>query len=218
MNASRYMRLGLVDDDPLTLAALRALANGWRAEHGMAVVWAVRSGDEAVDRCVDVHSRPDVVLVDMGMDGVDGAATCARIRLCSDSIVLLAITCHSLRHYRDAARRSGAQALLDKADMAGLRRCLAACAAGEPYVHDGFPSPARAYRLARAQGRTHPLSEREAEVMDWTVRGLTAREVADRMGLSESTVKTHVRHAITKLGVRGKLQAIMAWSELRRLP
>lgn len=135
------MRLGLVDDDPLTLAALRALANGWRAEHGMAVVWAVRSGDEAVERCVDVHSRPDVVLVDMGMDGVDGAATCARIRLCSDSIVLLAITCHSLRHYRDAARRSGAQALLDKADMAGLRRCLAACAAGEPYVQDGFPSP-----------------------------------------------------------------------------
>ena len=62
MNASRYMRLGLVDDDPLTLAALHALVNGWRAEHGMAVVWAVRSGDKAVDRCVDSRTRPDVVL------------------------------------------------------------------------------------------------------------------------------------------------------------
>ena len=62
MNASRHMRLGLADDDPLTLAALHALVNGWRAEHGMAVVWAVRSDDEAVDRCVDSRTRPDVVL------------------------------------------------------------------------------------------------------------------------------------------------------------
>uniref|UniRef100_UPI0037C17DCE response regulator transcription factor n=1 Tax=Bifidobacterium rousetti TaxID=2045439 RepID=UPI0037C17DCE len=52
--------------------------------------------------------------------------------------------------------------------------------------------------------------------MDWTIEGLTAKEVAEKMALSEPTVKTHIRHAIDKLQVRNKFQAIRVWSEMRR--
>ena len=59
------------------------------------------------------------------------------------------------------------------------------------------------------------LSPRETEVLDWTIEGLTAKEVAARMALSEATVKTHLRHAIRKLGVGNKLQLIRAWTQFR---
>ena len=59
------------------------------------------------------------------------------------------------------------------------------------------------------------LSPRETEVLDWTIEGLTAREVAARMALSEATVKTHLRHAIRKLGVGNKLQLIRVWTQFR---
>lgn len=223
-------RVGLVDDDALTLAALRSLIDARLSTDGISVAWAVRSGDKAVDMCVDRGARPDAVLVDMSMDEVDGAMTLCCIRHFSDRIVLLAMTSHSLNRYRNQARFNGAQALLDKADFAGLTRCLRDCAAGRPYVQDGFPAPSHGIPITDgptlATGRaTHidaerhgmvPLSARETEVMDWTIEGLTAKEVAEKMALSEPTVKTHIRHAIAKLQVRNKFQAIRVWSEMRR--
>ncbi|KFI51867.1 response regulator transcription factor [Bifidobacterium callitrichos] len=215
-------RLGLVDDDALTLAALSSLVRSRFADGGMSVAWSVRSGDEAVDLCLDRSTRPDAVLVDMGMDDVDGAMTMRRIRRLSTRIMLLAMTSHSLTRYRELARSSGAAVLLDKADFSGLACCLRDCAAGRK-PRNGFgtvtqgslstgeqASPLSGSRTVRS------LSAREMEVMDWTIEGLTAKEVAAKMAISEPTVKTHIRHVIIKLRVRNKLQAIRLWSEMRR--
>ena len=215
MGERRNIRVGLVDDDVLTLAALRSLLTNRLSKYGISVIWSVRSGDAAVDRCLDERSRPDIVLVDMGMDHVDGAMTCRRIRRYSSTIVLLAMTSHALTHYADNARCSGAQALLDKADVDCLLRRLTAYSVGEDYVQEGFPTPQQAHagKQLLAGGTETSLSSREREVMDWSVQGLTAAEVSYKMSISEATVKTHIRHAIAKLGVRNKLQAVRAWNE-----
>ncbi|KAB8292024.1 response regulator transcription factor [Bifidobacterium avesanii] len=229
-------RIGVVDNDAMVLVALRAILRQRLEPFGITIAWAVRGGEEAVQRCVDVASRPDLVLVDMGMDDVDGATVCRRIRMLSDRIALLAMTSYSLNRYRDAAMRAGAQALLDKADTDMFVRRIVACAEGRPYAEDGFPTPAQAHRrlcAGHAAGRSsghggagpgadeqsnallRGLSDKEIEVMDYCIQGYTSREVAAKLGLTESTVKTHVRHAIAKLGVRNKLQAVQRWTALR---
>lgn len=212
------IRVGIVDDDPMTLYVLHGIINGLSDRYGITVAWSVRDGETAVDMCVDGSSRPDVLLVDMGMDDVDGGMVCQRVRHFSDDMVIYGLTSHSLQRYSDTARQSGAQALLDKADAETLRHCLIGCASGGIYVQHGFETPSHAHqRLSarRARGVPGSLSPREVEVLDWTVEGLTAKEVADRMALSESTVKTHIRHAIAKLGVRNKFQLIHVWSQRR---
>ena len=127
------------------------------------------------------------------MDGIDGGMVCQRIRHYSSHIIIYGMTAHSLRRYEHVARRFGAQALLDKADVQGLQRCLADCAAGRTYIQQGFSSPGQAYRLLTVPGAVNAtsleLSPRETEVLDWTIEGLTAKEVAARMALSEATVK-----------------------------
>lgn len=226
----RRFGIGIVDNDAMVLVALRAILHQRLDPLGIDILWSVKGGEEAVQRCVDAQTRPDLVLVDMGMDDVDGATVCRRIRMLSDRIALLAMTSYSLNRYRDAAMRSGAQALLDKADTDAFVRRIVACAEGRPYVEDGFPAPAPAHRKlcsghssvrgdreAAADGNAllRGLSDKEIEVMDYCIQGYTSREVAARLGLTESTVKTHIRHAIAKLGVRNKLQAVQRWTVLR---
>ncbi|KAB8287420.1 DNA-binding response regulator [Bifidobacterium ramosum] len=209
------LRVGIVDDDPMTLAALRTLINGRLRKHDICVIWATRSGTVAVDRCVAVATRPDAVLVDMGMDDVDGEETCRRIRHVCERITIFAMTAHSLNHYRDAALRSGACTLLDKADIDAMEQFLIDRSQGR------IPMQCRSKDSVDVQTDDHdngsvPLSAKEIEVMDLTITGLTAKEVAGRLGVSESTIKTHIRHVIIKLGVRNKLQAISVWSTIRR--
>lgn len=230
MVAEGNWRLGLVDDDALTLAALSALVRSNLSDNGVSVMWAVRSGEEAVDRCVELRTRPDAVLVDMGMDDVDGAMTMRRIRRVSARIALLAMTSHSLTGYRSLARSSGAMILIDKADFSGLARCLRDCAEGRLTTEDVLTpiqgsTPITGQTASHAETKVslppeprtpYSLSARETEVMDWTIRGLTAKEVAAKMAVSESTVKTHIRHVIVKLRAKNKLQAMCLWSEIRR--
>lgn len=219
VHAAECLHVGIVDDDALTLAALRAVINGMAPQYGIDVIWTSRSGDKAIAWCVDRRSRPDVVLVDMNMDGIDGGMVCQRIRHYSSHIIIYGMTAHSLRRYEHVARRFGAQALLDKADVQGLKRCLAYCAKGRIYVQQEFSSPGQAHRLLTSSTTVNAssakLSPRETEVLDWTIEGLTAKEVAVRMALSETTVKTHLRHAMHKLGVGNKLQLIRAWTQFR---
>lgn len=228
--AVRPYRIGVVDNDAMTLMALRSLLESRLKKHRIALIWAVRSGSEAVERCVlaKPSERPDLVLADMGMDDVDGAAVCRRIRAFSDRIVLLGMTSYSLNRYRGMACAAGAQALLDKADFAAMESVLRAWANGQTIVESGFMTPGEAHRaLCGSGGRRAGTGDddgilggdgftaKEIEVMDRCIQGYTSREVAQQLGLTESTVKTHIRHVIAKMGVRNKLQAVQRWTSLR---
>ena len=208
-------RLGIVDDDMLTLAAMRAIIDRKLSEDGVHVLWAVRSGNEAVNRCVHQATRPDAVVVDMGMDEVDGESTLRRIGRCPGNILLLAMTSHSLSHYQDAAMDAGAMALFDKADIECWIGRLRDLAHGT-----GIPTSFKALgnqkeNMSDRDPLRSRFSPREEKVMNLTVEGMTAREVAASLGLSEPTVKTHIRNVVGKLGARNKLQAIIIWMRLK---
>lgn len=214
-------RIGIVDDDLFTLAALKGMIRAQLSDHGVSVAWTVRQGEKAVELCVNRSSRPDVVLVDMSMDQLDGLTVCRRIRTLSDTITLLAFTSHSLNHYRPLARRAGAQALLDKADPSSFRHILIAFANGAPCVQEGFLTPREASKIIGGKTKAsaqESLTAKEIEVMDLSIQALTAKEVSQRIGVSESTVKTHIRNATAKLGARNKLEAVRIWHERQRTP
>ena len=215
----RTFGIGLVDDDPMTLVVLASIFGKRLRDQGIRVVWTAHDGDSAIDRCVCHASETNLVLVDMGMDDVDGPTVCQRIRRFSSTIVIYAITAHSLLHYAQAAAGNGAQALFDKADIATLRQAVIDCAAGQVFIGEGFPMPSDSLPpLPETSSPTHvgqALSPKETEILDLTCEGLTAREVAEALGVSESTVKTHIRHAIGKTGVRNKAQLVGWWTKER---
>lgn len=210
------IKLGLVDNDCMTLLALRAVIMKYFNASKVDVIWSERHAEEALNKCLNSATRPDAILVDMDMDDIDGVTFCKRIRCYSDHIVLYAMTAHSLREYEGQARSCGAQALLDKADIKSLCNAIIGLVDNDLYIQDGFKGPHEASK--NLMGRVYAeegLSRREVEVLDLTINGLTAREVAKSMGLSESTVKTHIKKSIRKLGARNKFQLVKIWSQKR---
>lgn len=210
------VKIGLVDNDFMTLLALKAIIMKCFAEEAAKITWSERRGEIALDKCLDSITRPDVLFVDMDMDDIDGAELCTRVRRYSSCIVLYGMTAHSLHEYEGQAMRCGMQALLDKASIGSLRKVISGLIDDDVYIQEGFRSPGKAFQdLKRNVCPKESLSPREIEVLDLTIDGHTAHEVAEIMGLADSTVKTHIRKSIQKLGVRNKLQLIRTWSRRR---
>ncbi|MCH9276288.1 response regulator transcription factor [Bifidobacterium amazonense] len=209
------LSMAFADNDPLTLIALRAMMRAVLPE--IPVIWSTRDGNEAVANSLAHATRPTLLLVDMDMDGLPGDRVCRSIRERTSDVILLCMTAHSLDRYRTIAKESGAQALLDKADTATMTNVIRAWIHGEMPIRDTFDAPQKAYdRLSKALTRTTLLSATERQVMDLCAEGKTSKAIAEILGKSEPTVKTHIRHAIAKLGASSKLDASIMWMQQRR--
>jgi DNA-binding NarL/FixJ family response regulator len=206
------IRVLLADDQDLVRAGFRALLD---AQDDIEVVGEAGDGDEAV-RLARRH-RPDVVLMDIRMPGTDGLAATRAIaaddRLAGARIVIL--TTFELDEYVFEAVRAGASGFIVKhTKPAELLQAVRAVAAG-----DALLSPSVTRRLIRefaARTRDAPrppaldaLTEREREIMALVAEGLTNHEIAERLVVSPLTVKTHVSHAMVKLGARDRIQLVV---------
>jgi DNA-binding NarL/FixJ family response regulator len=206
------IRVLLADDQDLVRAGFRALLD---AQDDIEVVGEAGDGDEAV-RLARRH-RPDVVLMDIRMPGTDGLAATRAIagddRLAGARIVIL--TTFELDEYVFEAVRAGASGFIVKhTKPAELLAAVRAVAAG-----DALLSPSVTRRLIRefaARTRDAPrppaldaLTEREREIMALVAEGLTNHEIAERLVVSPLTVKTHVSHAMVKLGARDRIQLVV---------
>jgi DNA-binding NarL/FixJ family response regulator len=206
------IRVLLADDQALVRAGFRALLD---AQDDIDVVGEAGDGDEAV-RLARRH-RPDVVLMDIRMPGVDGLAATRAItgddRLAGLRIVIL--TTFELDEYVFEAVRSGASGFLVKdTKPPELLQAVRAVAAG-----DALLSPSVTRRLIRefaARSREAPpsaeldaLTHREREVMALVAEGLTNDEIAERLFVSRLTAKTHVSRAMVKLGARDRIQLVI---------
>jgi DNA-binding NarL/FixJ family response regulator len=202
----------LADDQVLLRAGLRALLD---SEHDIDVVAEAGDGAEAVAVCRRL--RPDVVLMDIRMPGLDGLAATRQItstpELSATRVVVL--TTFELDEYVFEAIRSGASGFLVKdTEPAELLRGVRAVADGEALLSPSVTRRLIAEFASRSRATTGSeqlsgLTDREREVVALVGEGLSNEEIAQRLVMSPATSKTHVSRAMTKLGVRDRAQLVV---------
>jgi DNA-binding NarL/FixJ family response regulator len=208
----------LADDQHLVRAGFRSLL---KRDREIVVAGEAATGDEAVRAARTL--RPDVVLMDIRMPGLDGIAATRQIMAdpgLRDCRVII-LTTFETDEYVFAALEAGASGFLTKEiEPEGLRHAVRVVAAGEAllspsvtrrvikqFAHRPAPAPAGGTRLAT-------LTVREREVVGLVATGLSNEDIARELVISPLTAKTHITRAITKLGVRDRVQlVILAYEE-----
>jgi DNA-binding NarL/FixJ family response regulator len=203
------LRVVLVDDQEMVRAGFRMILE---SEPGLAVVGVAGDGAEAIS--VVRASRPDVVLMDIEMPGVDGI-TATKV-LAAEGVTVVILTTFERDDYILEAIRAGASGfLLKNAPPEELVAAVKTAADG-----DALLSPSVTRRVmdrlmsvapgAPATGMSlEQLTEREAEVLRLVALGRSNREIAKELFLGEATVKTHVSHLLAKLHLRDRVQAVV---------
>ncbi|MFF0156871.1 response regulator [Streptomyces sp. NPDC005263] len=204
----------IVDDQPLQRYAFRLLLE---SAPETAVLGEAAHGAEAVRLTAEL--RPDVVLMDIRMPGMDGIEATRRIVAAGDRSRILVLTTFDLDEYVHAALRAGASGFLLKdvrAEelLAGIRAVAGGDAVIAPaltrrlldeyaeHVPEHVDGPAQEARL-------RALTDREREILVAIGKGWTNGEIAAHFVVAESTVKTHVRRILAKIGARDRIQAVI---------
>lgn len=199
----------VVDDEPMVCAHLRTILG---SADDIEVVDAAHDGAAAVEAVI--RHRPDVVLMDLRMPGVDGLTAIERICRLPRPPAVVALTTFDADSYVIRALRAGAAGFLVKTtppeDLISLVRVAA----------DGHTvlSPAATRRLVaahadeqaareRALSRVRELTERETEVLGYLGEGMSNAQIAERLSLAEATVKGYVSRMLIKLGCANRTQA-----------
>jgi DNA-binding NarL/FixJ family response regulator len=180
------------------------------------VVGTAVDGADAVDKAADLH--PDVVLMDLRMPRMDGVAATRQLRESHPSIRVVVLTTYADDRSVIDALQAGAIGYLTKDAGAAeihqaLRQVTDGQAALDPAVQrhlveaiaNGQPAPAADSRQARP---SDALTPREAEVLTLIAAGHSNAEIAERLDVSEATVKSHINHLLPKIGARDRAQAV----------
>ncbi|MFD0559899.1 response regulator [Stackebrandtia endophytica] len=202
----------LVDDQPLLRTGFRMVLG---AETDFDIIAEAGDGSEAVD--LARRLLPDVVLMDIRMPRMDGVAATKAIVDAKLPVKVLILTTFDLDEYVVGALRAGASGFLAKDVPADdLVAAIRSVAAGEAVV---APRILRRLlekfvdRLPDPSGSTptslEVLTDRERQVLLLVARGMSNAEIARELTVSETTVKTHVGHVLTKLGLRDRVQAVV---------
>lgn len=218
------IRLILADDHRLLRESLAGLFEA----RGMVVVGQAESGPEAV--ALARATQPDVVLMDLSMPGGGGLEATRLIKAARPETTVVILTASEVESDLFEAVKSGAEGyLLKNYDPATVVRLVEAAARGEPAL-----TPQLASRILRefARGaasepaaggiedaphphaevpeelRVEPLTAREVEVLECLVTGMTNREIAARLIVSENTVKYHLRNILQKLHLQNRSQVV----------
>jgi len=208
------IRVLLVDDQPLLRTGFRMILS---AEPDLTIVGEAADGASGVEAARRL--RPDVVLMDIRMPVMDGIAATRALAGpgVENPAKVLILTTFGLDEYVVEALRAGASGfLLKDAPPDDLVEAIRIVAAGEALL---APSVTRrlldrvASRLPPARENAIPalseLTEREMEVLKLVARGLSNAEIAEKLVVSETTIKTHVSRVLAKLEIRDRVQAVI---------
>jgi DNA-binding NarL/FixJ family response regulator len=216
------IRILVVDDQALVRSGFRLILD---SEPDFEVVGEAADGQEAVD--LARRLRPDVVLMDVRMPRMDGVEA-TRTLAADGATRVLILTTFDLDEHLFAAVRAGASGfLLKDVPPDDLASAVRAVARGDALIEPRmtrrllaeFARQSSADRAPRTPGEVgEQLTARELEVFQAVARGHSNAEIADELYISETTVKTHVAHILTKLGLRDRIQAVVLAYESGLLP
>ena len=197
------LRVLLADDHQVVRAGLRAMLD---PNPEIEVVGEACDGAEAIALVRDLD--PDVVLMDLRMPKMDGVAAIARLRELALAVPVLVLTTYDTDADIVRAIEAGATGyLLKDTSREELMHAIRSAAAGRSVLAPRVASRLVA-RMAAPAGSA--LSAREIEVLELVARGRSNKEIARVLHLSEATVKTHLVHSFSKLGVEDRTEAVMA--------
>jgi DNA-binding NarL/FixJ family response regulator len=206
------IRVLVVDDEELVRTGFRAILE---AQDDISVVGEASDGAAAIEAAIRLS--PDVVLMDIRMRHVDGLeATRAILSRMAKPPRIVVLTTFDYDEYVYEALKAGASAfLLKDSPQEQLVAAVRVVTAGDALLHPSITRRLIEDFAARPTPRSGPppelkeLSVRELEVMRHVARGLSNEEIGAKLFLAKDTVKTHVGHILTKLGLRDRAQAIV---------
>lgn len=198
------LRIMIVDDHAIVRSGLRAII---RVTPDMQLAGEAENGRAAID--LAARLAPDVVLMDLIMPELDGVAAIAAIKRAQPAVRIVALTTFAEADLVLGAVQAGADGyLLKDADVQELTRAIRTVHGGQPYLH-----PAATRHLLQAtthpEPAAHPLTEREKAVLAQVARGLTNRQIAEALAISEKTVSVHISNLLNKLGLASRTQAAL---------
>ena len=204
------IRVLVVDDQALVRSGFRMILD---AQPDIDVVGEAENGRQAIE--LAAVSSADVILMDIRMPELDGIEATARILAAQPETKILILTTFDLDEYVTRALRAGASGfLLKDVRPAQLVEAIRVIASG-----DALLAPSVTRRLldqfasgleTRAPAELEQLTEREREILLLVAEGLSNAEIADRLVVGESTVKTHVSAVLRKLQLRDRVQLVIA--------
>jgi two-component system, NarL family, response regulator LiaR len=204
MTPSQPIRVMLVDDHTMVR---RGLATFLRVFDDLELVGETSSGETAIQLCQRI--RPDVILMDLVMPDMDGVAATRAIRRQFPSVQVLALTSFKEEGLVQKALEAGAIGYLLKDVSADeLAKAIRAAQAGRSTL-----SPEAAQALVHAATKPPPpgrdLTERERDVLALMIEGMNNTEIAEKLVVSPSTVKSHVSNILAKLDVSSRTEAVV---------
>jgi len=179
-------------------------------QQDFAIVGQASNGLEAVQKAADLS--PDIILMDLRMPELDGVEAMIRIKQDNPEVKFIVFTTYSDDDYLFAAIKAGAKGyLLKDAPREELFKAIRAVSRGESLIQPVFTTKVLdklASELSRKSTGADVLSDREIEVLDLMAKGVSNRDIADQLSITQSTVKTHVTSIFQKMNVTTRTEAV----------
>lgn len=204
------VRIMVVDDHAVVRSGLMSLLDG---KDGLQVVGEAADGDEAIEKAVRL--RPDVVLMDLSMPhGKDGLTATKELKKELADTAVLILTMHDDEEYLFRAIQAGASGyILKSAPHDELLAAIRSVATGDAYLY-----PTATKRLmseyidklknGESAGTYESLSEREKEILSWTAKGYSNKDIAEHLIISVKTVESHKSNLMEKLGLKTRPELV----------
>jgi DNA-binding NarL/FixJ family response regulator len=179
------------------------------AEHDVEVVGEAQDAASALAMCLETH--PDVVVLDLRMPGESGVEACRKImQSCPDARVLVLTSFDEDEELFGALSAGACGYLLKDTRPERIVHAIRSVADGQSVFDSSVAGRILKGRPQGNEALSEPLSDREREVLNLMARGMSNKEIAKSLWISETTVKTHVSHVLHKLGQADRTQAVLA--------